>query len=120
MQMDLLKMKEVLQNCWTVETAHPGYRGKWSRDRPCTGQCAVTALLIFELFGGNIISSKSQKGERHYWNLINDQEIDLTIEQFSYTPVFKHCSICKPTNLRKSLGNRYILLYQNFLINNNN
>lgn len=55
---------------------------QWSRRNPARGQCAVTALLVHDFFGGTILVG-TVRGEEHYWNLLDDDvEYDLTLNQF--------------------------------------
>ncbi len=65
---------------WSKETsASPD---KWSKDNPSLGQCAVTALVIQDLKGGDLLRGKVN-GSSHYWNRLPDgPELDLTIDQF--------------------------------------
>jgi len=46
------------------------------------GQCAVTALIVQDFFGGDLL--RAAVGESsHYWNRTSDHgEIDLTRDQF--------------------------------------
>lgn len=51
-------------------------------DNVSKGQCAVTALLIQDLFGGKLIRGECGKVS-HYWNELPDgTEVDLTRRQF--------------------------------------
>lgn len=54
----------------------------WSPANPSWGQCAVTALVIQDALGGDLIRS-SVRGTTHYFNLLpSGEEVDLTREQF--------------------------------------
>jgi hypothetical protein len=70
----------------------------WSRDTcwhkvdfypkvPSGGQCFVTAMVVQDIFGGEIIQGTVQQIDGkmcHYWNkLPNGQEVDLTSDQFA-------------------------------------
>lgn len=76
----LRDLEAVLKQAWGRETsADPD---AWSEDNPAWGQCAVTALLVQDFFGGEI-----RRGEvgaiSHYWNVLpGGDEIDLTRHQF--------------------------------------
>jgi hypothetical protein len=55
----------------------------WSPLDPARGQCAVTALVVQDLFGGDLRRGVVE-GDSHYWNVLPDgTELDLTREQFS-------------------------------------
>ena len=60
---------------------------EWSEENPARGQCAVTALLVRELFGGEILIAnvlrEGRRVDRHAWNrLPSGLTLDLTREQF--------------------------------------
>ncbi|MDQ6730583.1 MAG: hypothetical protein M3022_09835 [Actinomycetota bacterium] len=65
----------------------------WSPENPARGQCAVTALVVQDLLGGEILIAEVHHtdGTRqsvHYWNRISDGvEVDLTREQFTASEV---------------------------------
>ena len=79
--MDIFELKELLSECWNIETCSPGLKDKWSEDNPSIGQCAITALIVNDYFGGKIMRCMSSSGS-HYYNIIDDKIIDLTKEQF--------------------------------------
>ena len=74
-----------IREAWTRETsADP--RG-WSDANPAWGQCAVTALLIQDGHGGDLLRAEVN-GVSHYWNrLPSGVEVDLTREQFGDLPL---------------------------------
>jgi hypothetical protein len=61
---------------WSLKTS-----GQWLATNPARGQCNVTALLINELFGGQILKTPLPEGD-HFYNRIDGQRIDLTDVQF--------------------------------------
>lgn len=69
-----------LRRSWTATTsATPS----WTPACPALGQCAVTALVVQDFFGGDLLRA-IVCGDSHYWNrLSNGYEIDLTADQFS-------------------------------------
>lgn len=73
---------QVLRKCWSKETAYPSCQADWVSDDPTYGQCAVTAMLVCDLFGGTIHKIRVDGGGTHYFNKINGHYIDLTREQF--------------------------------------
>ena len=73
-------LRQTLEQAWTAETSSDP--GNWSPHNPAWGQCAVTALVIQDLFGGDLLRCKIN-GISHYWNrLPSGVEIDLTRDQF--------------------------------------
>lgn len=73
---------EVLRRAWSCETAYPSCQSEWVPSDPSYGQCAVTAMLVYDMFGGSIHRIRVAGGGTHYFNKIDGHYIDLTIEQF--------------------------------------
>src|SRR5215831_16155144 len=76
MRFDSEQVRAALLASWSLETS-----GKWLADNPARGQCNVTALLINELFGGEILKTPLPEGD-HFYNRIDGERIDLTASQF--------------------------------------
>ncbi|WP_020060494.1 YunG family protein [Bacillus sp. 123MFChir2] len=74
--MEIEQMREVLFQSWSKETST-----KWTLDNPAKGQCGVTALLINDFFGGEIMKTKVSEGW-HFYNRINGKRYDYTASQF--------------------------------------
>lgn len=72
----------ILRQCWSKETAYPSCQLEWVPNDPSYGQCAITAMLVHDLFGGTIHRIRVSGGGTHYFNRINGHYIDLTREQF--------------------------------------
>lgn len=73
-----------LEAAWSAETsASPD---GWSTDNPADGQCAVTAAIVHDALGGQVVWGEAilPDGRRvsHYWNEVDGIEIDLTRSQF--------------------------------------
>ncbi len=79
--MDINQLKKLLENSWSLETCSPGLKSKWNENNPSLGQCAITALIINDYFGGKIMRCMASSGS-HYYNLIDEEIVDLTVEQF--------------------------------------
>lgn len=69
-----------LRAAWSRDTsADPA---AWAPDNPAWGQCAVTALIVQDRFGGQLLRCETATGS-HYFNRLPDgTELDLTCEQF--------------------------------------
>lgn len=75
-------LSENLKKAWCRATAHPSYQKNWTKNNPSYGQCCVTALLIQDLYGGNICECKVQN-KKHYVNITpNGELLDFTAKQF--------------------------------------
>lgn len=83
---------------WSADTlADP----RWTSSTPSLGQCAVTALVVQDELGGELLRAVVD-GVSHYWNRLPDgSELDLTRDQF---PVW----VRGPTELRSRV---YVLSY---------
>jgi hypothetical protein len=76
---DLESIEQRFRCAWDALTSSdPG----WSPSLPSLGQCAVTALIVQDLYGGQLL--RARLGEvTHYWNALPDgTEVDLTRDQF--------------------------------------
>lgn len=79
--MNIKNLKKILQKSWKRETCAPGLREEWSTDNPSLGQCAITALIVNDMYGGKIMRCMTSTGS-HYFNEINGNRLDFTVEQF--------------------------------------
>lgn len=82
--------REALNGSWGKDTAYRKDAENWTKDNPALGQCAITALLFNELYGGQIISGVSKSGIVHYWNKKNGIKYDFTKQQFPKRMRFKN------------------------------
>ncbi len=73
---------DILLQCWCKETAYPSCQAEWVENDPTYGQCAITAMLVYDMFGGSIHRIRNREGGTHYFNKIDGHYIDLTINQF--------------------------------------
>lgn len=73
----------ILLETWCKESAYPSCQKDYIYDNdPTYGQCAITATLVYDMFGGTIHKIRVDGGETHYFNKINGHYIDLTRDQF--------------------------------------
>lgn len=71
-----------LMKVWCKETCSPSLRDKWSPDNKSVGQCAITALLVQDIFGGEVYGIALPNGAMHCYNEVAGRCIDLASEQF--------------------------------------
>ena len=118
--LDLFAVLE--QYCWRKETAYPSCQAEWVPNDPSYGQCAITAMLVHDMFGGTIHKIRSDNGATHYFNKLNGKYVDLTREQFdlydlpvAYEPnqeiPREYCGKNSNTLLRYRLLQRNIMVY---------
>src|SRR3954462_15018212 len=74
--LDPVALHAVLRRCWSPQTG-----GKWLAENPARGQCSVTALVIQDMLGGDILKSDVD-GAWHFCNRIAGRRWDLTMSQF--------------------------------------
>lgn len=107
-QLSLEKLKEILQNSWSRETCYEPQQSEWYRENPAQGQCFVTALVVNDYFGGEIVKAKSSNGVSHYWNRIAGVDYDFTRSQFPEDEIFTEEKIVNRDDLREN--ERYLIL----------
>ena len=71
-----------LWHVWRAETCTPRMRAEWSEDNRTLGQCAVTAFLAQDIFGGKVFGIPLEDGGFHCYNEAGGRRFDLTSEQF--------------------------------------
>jgi hypothetical protein len=82
------KLRRAFSDSWSKETSYPPTQDQWSPENPAFGQCAVTSLVINDLYGGQIVYNKDY---HHYWNILDDGTvIDLTKIQFGPRATINH------------------------------
>jgi hypothetical protein len=84
------EISSAIAQSWAADTS--SYQADWTASTPSLGQCAVTALVVQEQLGGEIVRvvySDNGKKDSHYFNILPTGEIlDLTREQFSAEAAF--------------------------------
>ena len=77
-------LQKKLRKAWSAATSSDP--DIWSPENPAWGQCAVTACAVQDIFGGDIVWSEAALPDgrkiSHYFNRINNLEIDFTRDQF--------------------------------------
>ncbi|MFE9924731.1 hypothetical protein ACFYQA_25040 [Streptomyces sp. NPDC005774] len=84
---NLLDLDRALRASWAADTCSPDDMADWQPANPACGQCDITALIVNDVFGGDLMVGEvylegAQRGF-HWWNrLSSGVELDLTREQF--------------------------------------
>lgn len=82
---DLFEFIKSIERAWSAHTTSD--QDGWNENNPAWGQCAVTASLIAEKFGGDLVrvtyeTPEGHKGS-HYFNILEDGfVVDATRKQF--------------------------------------
>ena len=111
----------VLRKCWRANTAYPDCQKDWEASDPSYGQCAITAALVNDMFGGSIHRISLKGGGTHYFNKIEGKWVDLTFEQFSlyrdnYNETPNRTIPRERTCQTGSARSRYVKLQQNMMV----
>jgi len=81
--MTMERLIEALNASWSRDTAYRTDQKDWTSEKKETGQCTITAMIVYDYFGGIIKRGTSKKYNLfHYWNEIGGEKIDLTFNQF--------------------------------------
>ena len=75
------------RSAWGPDTCYPDSRDEWSPDNPSRDQCGMTALVVQDVLGGDLVLAEVHvdgvKVGHHYWNVLPDgSKLDLTGDQF--------------------------------------
>ena len=108
--MTIETIKSLLLDCYSKDICYPKVQENWTIENKCFGMCAITALIINDYFGGHICKIKVDDIS-HYFNLINNEIIDLTKSQFSHEPDYTNYELIdRKTILTDNTTARYNLL----------
>jgi hypothetical protein len=98
----LSDLERAIRAGWSRATCDPVDVEDWCPENPARGQCGVTALVLHDLLGGELLiadvlhADGSRQGV-HYWNrLPGGVEIDLTREQFTRSEVVQAATVAAP------------------------
>lgn len=73
---------EAVKSAWSIDSST-----SWTAGNPGKGQCSVTSLVAQDIFGGEIVTTRT-KGGTHFYNMIDGERHDFTISQFDYEIAF--------------------------------
>ena len=107
------ELKNILSKSWSRETCSPSLKDDWTNENSALGQCAVTALIVNDFMGGKIMRCMCETGSQYY-NLINNEIIDLTSSQFNKIPDYTKAEERTREDLLSNIDtkNRYLILLQ--------
>jgi len=111
------ELRKKISQCWSIDTSY--YDKSWFEQKEVEvtkscGQCYVTALLVQDLLGGDVITGKVN-GESHYWNRLPDGiELDLTSDQYGGDGYNTVTTGRKTTRINRK-NRRYLLLKREYM-----
>ncbi|MFE9722235.1 hypothetical protein ACFYQ5_01145 [Streptomyces sp. NPDC005794] len=84
----LTDIEAAVRSSWDADTTTPAHRAEWNPGNPARDQCGVTAMVVNDLLGGELIRGEVRvdgvRVDYHWWNRLGmGVEIDLTREQFA-------------------------------------
>ncbi|MCO5161643.1 MAG: hypothetical protein M9939_10935 [Mesorhizobium sp.] len=81
----IAKFARQLAKAWSLDTS-----SRWNAARPALGQCSVTALVVQDVFGGELLKTKVGD-DWHFYNRIDGNRFDLTSAQFDVPIAYDDC-----------------------------
>ncbi|MEQ3551588.1 hypothetical protein WIS52_14025 [Pseudonocardia nematodicida] len=84
----LVEVSAAVRASWALDTCDDADVADWTPERPSRGQCGSTALVLHDLFGGELLLAEvwypdGRLQGYHWWNrLPGGREVDLTADQF--------------------------------------
>ena len=105
--MNIKNIQKVLLECYSKDLCYPKVQCDWNENNRCFGMCAITSLIINDYFGGDICKIYVD-GISHYFNLIENNIVDLTKNQFNREMDYKIMD--REKILTDDTKNRYITL----------
>jgi ADP-ribose pyrophosphatase YjhB (NUDIX family) len=84
----LSELETALRAAWSRSTADPADHDRWSAENAAAGQCASTALIVHDAFGGEVLEGRVRHPDGavrgyHYLNRLPDgRRLDLSAGQF--------------------------------------
>lgn len=79
----LQALRRAIRAAWSADTSAAT---DWTDSNRAKGQCAVTACVVHDHLGGDILNTVATlpSGEivSHYFNVVGGETVDLTVEQF--------------------------------------
>ena len=113
----LADVEAAVRSSWGADTCPSEGRPRWSPSNPARGQCGVTAMVLNDLLGGELIRGEvrvdGEFTDYHWWNRVGmGIEIDLTREQFSSEEIVTGGVAVsrKPVNSWRRLREEYEIL----------
>lgn len=108
--MNIKNIQKVLLECYSKDLCYPKVQCDWNENNRCFGMCAITSLITNDYFGGDICKIYVD-GISHYFNLIENNIVDLTKDQFNREIDYKDYKIMdREKILTDDTKNRYITL----------
>ncbi|MFS0561022.1 hypothetical protein AB1K91_09815 [Terribacillus sp. 179-K 1B1 HS] len=99
--MDKAHIESILFHAWSIKTS-----SKWTHSNPAKGQCSVTALVIQDLFDGEIVKTAAPEGW-HFYNIIEGERLDFTASQFKEALLYEDLPSSRKEALTDTSAKQY-------------
>jgi pimeloyl-ACP methyl ester carboxylesterase len=100
---------DALLESWSISTS-----SKWSPEIPAKGQCGVTALVVQDLLGGEIVKTLMSEGW-HFYNSVNGTRHDFTVSQFENELLYADILSNRAEAFQDTHLKQYLTLKENVL-----
>ena len=101
---DEAAVRAALRQAWSLETAK-----QWTPDCPAAGQCNVTAVVIHDLYGGEILQT-ALSDVVHFYNRVAGRVVDLTDSQFTSPITYDDAPATRTEAMACVRGSEYAVL----------
>ncbi len=114
-------LRPILRTAWGPDTCYPDVSQEWGPDNPARAQCGMTALVVQDLLGGDLMLGEVHVGGakvgNHYWNRPPDgTEVDFTADQFLPGEVVVNGQVVhRPPDAPRRFREQYELLRERVL-----
>lgn len=78
-----LELEARLGAAWSQDSS-----SLWTADNPARGQCNPTALVVQDVFGGELLKTPTVDGP-HFYNRVDGLRRDFTASQFAHPPRYE-------------------------------
>lgn len=108
--MNIDNLQKILLECYSKDLCYPKVQNEYSENNKTFGMCAITSLVLNDYLGGEI-GKTHVNTISHYFNIINNEIVDLTAEQFNFPLNYKEYEIVdRDKILTQNTNERYIEL----------
>lgn len=77
-------VQNALKRSWALD-----FNPRWTPENPTVDQDSVTSLMIYDIFGGEILKTHKKKGW-HFYNRIDGKRIDFTKSEMGKSTLTNH------------------------------
>jgi hypothetical protein len=102
-----IDLYRVISRVWSGDTASP--TGAWSPSNPAQNHCSVTALVVQDVFGGDILCTRTVGGT-HFYNVVDSKKWDITVSQFREPIPYDDTASSRDAALADTSPEKYALL----------